>query len=151
MNKMIESVRKEKERIRLERKTLVKDAVGILIVAAALFVFLVFWRGEITGYHSLNTFESDIPSVSKSTPGSTLLFEDIPNINASVGEEVHFKVIPNIGEKVIFSDNTQLFEIDEEGTVRFTPESPGNHRVFIIITNSAGEYYMKDFRIIIQE
>jgi hypothetical protein len=148
---MDERLEEEKKRIKLERKTLIKDALLILIGAAILTAFLLAWKGQITGMQTIQTFDSEYPTITESTPNTDLRFEHIPNIKTKVGEQTSFKVIPNQAGNIVFSDNTILFDIGENGEVDFVPETPGEHRIFIVITNEKREYYLQDFRLSIEE
>jgi len=144
-------IEEEKGRIKVERKTMIKDAIVIVIAAAILTTFLLVWKGQITGQATIQTFESDIPTVTESTPNTPLSFEHIPNMKAKIGDKINFKVIPNQAEGINFYDNTPLFDIGTNGEVDYVPETPGEYRLFIIITNANGEYYLQDFRLSIEE
>jgi hypothetical protein len=123
--------------------------VLLFVSAVAMITVLLVWKGQITGFYALETFESEFPVASGGSPGSALSYTHIPNIKVQEGQRVRFIVDAN--EDVIFSDSTQLFDVRPDGTVDFVAESLGYHRIFVFVTNSEGEYYFQDFRIIIEE
>jgi uncharacterized protein YpmS len=148
---MLDKIAEEREKIRQERRTLMKDAVLIFVAAALIAAFLLVWKSQITGFATLETFETET-FVAGSSSEQSLRFEEIPNFVAKVGEKVKFKVEPN-QERVKFSDDTTMFEIDEEGIVEFTPteQDVGNHNIWIIIKDDSGHYYYQNVVIMIEE
>lgn len=134
-----------------EKKRKVKQAGVVAVFAIVLFLALLAWEGSITGFHSLNTFESEV-FVSGSSPDNSLSFEKIPNFIAKVGEEVHFTVNAN-SKSAEFSDNSALFNITPDGTVDFIPrhEDIGAHNAVIIAMDRSNQYHYQNIRIIIEE
>ncbi len=120
---------------------------SVLLLSAAL----VLWGGNITGYQSLNTFETDTV-VTGSSIDNSLRFEQIPNFVTRVGEETSFRVVSN-KDNVIFREDTNMFDITSDGKVEFKPERDdvGTHNVWIIIKNKEGNYYYQNVVIIVEE
>jgi hypothetical protein len=134
-----------------DRKTIVKDAMLVITVSVVLAGLLVGLKGGITGFHSLNTFESNL-TVTGQGGSAGLSFEKIPNFIANVGDEISFKVEPSRND-VIFRDDTEMFDISPDGKVEFTPteDDVGKHNVWIIIKDAQGGYYYQNVIIIIEE
>ena len=125
---------------------------ALLFACAMLLVaVLLVWKGQITGFHSLETFEY-APHVTGSSPDGALYFEELPDFRAVAGKKVLLRVEPNSGE-VIFSDDTHLFNITQEGIIEFTAQDTdaGHHRVIIFIKNRNSQFYFQDIHIIIEE
>jgi hypothetical protein len=141
--------RDEIRRMKSERNTVF---IALLFASAMILVaVLLVWKGQITGYQALDTFESDV-LVTGSSPDNSLSFERIPNFRARVGEHVSFRVLPN-QEGITFSDNSRLFEISQEGVVDFTAhkDDVGRHNVWIIINDAQQHYYYQNVAIIIED
>ncbi len=133
-------------------KAKVKRNIILIVFAIALgMIALLMFRGGITGYYALDTFESETV-VTGSSAEMSLNFRQIPNFVATAGDDVSFRVVPN-KEEVQFSDDTALFNITQEGKVEFTPsaEDAGKHNIWIIIKDDAGHYYYQNVIIIIEE
>ncbi|MBU2561661.1 MAG: hypothetical protein KKD17_05150 [Nanoarchaeota archaeon] len=122
----------------------------LFAVAIAMIAILILNKAQITGLHSLETFESDV-LVTGSSPDQSLSFETIPNFVARTGQEVRLQVQSN-KKDVLFSDDTILFEISQEGTIEFTPseEQVGKHNVWIIIKDDQGHYYYQNVVILVE-
>ncbi len=78
---------------------------------------------------------------------------EIPEQRVVVGEEFAIKIIPNIKDEVIrYSDDTRLFNITQDGTIRFIPKEVdvGEHYVAIIIKDKEykAEYQIVKFEVI---
>ena len=146
-----ERIENERKRINFERRTMIKDAIIIIIASAILATFLLVWKGQMTGFQTMETFESG-GTVSGASPEGSLSFEKIPDFIAKVGEHIRFRVDPN-NEDVLFRDDTGLFEIEQDGTVDFTPseQDVGRHNAWIIIKDSTGRYYYQNVVIIVEE
>jgi len=123
----------------------------VFMIAIAMIAMLVFMNGRITGYHTLNTFETE-SIVTGSSADRSLSFQQIPNFIAEVGDEVNFKVVPN-REDVVFREDTNLFNINQYGEVSFQPEPDdvGKHNVWFIIKDEQGRYYYQNVVIIIED
>jgi hypothetical protein len=132
-------------------KKLGLNALLMFIAAAAIAALLALLKGQMTGFATLQTFETET-FVAGASEEQSLSFAEVPNFMAKVSQEVKFKVEPN-SENVRFSDDTTMFEITDEGTVEFTPaeEDTGRHNVWIIIKDDAGHYYYQNVVIIIEE
>ncbi|MBW2971581.1 hypothetical protein KY359_00965 [Candidatus Woesearchaeota archaeon] len=142
-------LREEIKKAKINRNVTV---VLLLFAAAiAMIAVLIVWKGQITGFSALQTFDAEV-LVTGSSPDQSLSFEMIPNFIARTGEEVRFEVEPN-RNGVIFSDNSRFFEITQEGVVEFTPaeENIGRHNIWIIINDNEGRYYYQNVIIIIEE
>lgn len=125
---------------------------ALLFASAMLLITaLLVWNGQITGYHSLQTFETE-STVTGSSHDNNLRFNQIPNFMAEVGDHIKFKVNPNT-DAAVFSDDTNMFNITTEGIVEFipSPNDVGEHNVWIIIKNNAGQHYYQNVLIIIEE
>jgi hypothetical protein len=146
-----ERIENERKSISQERKTMLKDAIIVIIASAILATFLIAWKAQITGFQTLQTFDSEY-FVHGSSDDNLLRFERVPNFIAKVGEEVHLNVEPN-RDDVMFSDNTLMFEITQEGAIEFVPrqEDVGRHNVLIIINDIEGHIYIQNVVIIIEE
>lgn len=120
---------------------------SVLLLSAGL----VLWGGSITGYQSLDTFETD-EVVTGSSLDNSLRFEQIPNFVARVGEQVRFRVKAN-REDVMYREDSKMFDITPDGLVEFTPstEDIGTHNVWFIIKNDQGQHYYQNVVIIIEE
>jgi len=132
---------------KMERKKTIITAVLLITAIIALAATI---RPAFTGYATLNTFENN-HTVKGGSRGTKLSFEEIPSFRVKVGDRVSFKIRPNTNEKLVYSDNSQLFEIDDEGKIDFIAKSEGYHRIFVFITNQEREYYFQDFIVIIDE
>jgi len=148
---ILERIREEREHIRHERKVMIKDGLMLLAAAIVIIGFLLIWNGEMTGYASLETFETEYV-VRGNSPTSSLSFELIPAFIATVGENTRFKVKAN-RDDVVFRDDSNLFEITQEGIVEFTAsyDDVGKHNAWIIVKDNNGEYYYQNVKIIIEE
>jgi hypothetical protein len=133
------------------KQNTVRNVLLIAVVLVLIAALLLVRDARITGYHSLQTFESDV-FVAGASEDLSLSFERIPNLVAKAGEETSFKVRAN-RKDVIFREDTNLFDITEEGVVEFTPsaEDIGRHNVWVIIKDSAGKYYYQNVVIIVEE
>jgi hypothetical protein len=134
-----------------KNKKLVRNALLIFVAAAVIAVLLAVLKGQMTGFATLQTFETET-LVAGASEEQSLRFEQIPNFIAKVGEKIEFGVEPN-RENVKFSDDTNMFEINAEGKVEFTPtqEDIGRHNVWIIIKDDSRHYYYQNVVIIIEE
>ncbi|MBN1544675.1 hypothetical protein JW898_04385 [Candidatus Woesearchaeota archaeon] len=123
----------------------------LFAVAIAMITVLILNKAQITGLHSLETFESDA-TVTGSSPDQSLHFETIPNFIARTGQKVRLQVQPN-KKDVVFSDDTTLFEISREGMIEFTPteEQAGKHNVWIIIKDEQGHHYYQNVVISVED
>ncbi len=139
------------EKIKKDRKKAL--GLGVIVVLIFVIVGAIAWQDMvfgIIGFQTYGTFESEFASVNGGSQETGLRFAEIPHIKAEVGEGIRIRVKAN-QEGVEFSDNSKLFEIEQDGTIEFVPEEAGYHRVFIFITNKQGEYYFQDFRLLIEE
>lgn len=135
-----------------ERRLKMRRTLTIIVLLTLLAgVALYYWEGPITGYAALETFETG-EFVSGSSSDQSLHFEPVPDFIARAGERVRFRVISNT-EKIEFSDNTNLFDITQEGTVEFVPteEQAGEYNVWIIINDNQGRYYYQNVKILVRE
>jgi len=143
-------IRKEEiEKMKSERNVIF--AALLFASAIALITVLMVWKGQITGYQTLNTFESD-NIITGSSSDHSLRFETIPNFIAKAGKPISFKVNPN-RQEVTFSDDTNMFDITPDGKVEFTPSTDdiGKHNVWIIIKDKSQHYYYQNVIIIVEE
>lgn len=138
-------------RFKAERRKNRRNALLVIGAVILLGIALLYWQVSITGLHSLETFDSG-SFVAGSSADASLSFERIPDFVARVGQEVSFKVTPNQKE-VVFRDDTELFDIKEDGRVEFVPDEAdvGRHNAWIIIKNNAGSYYYQNVAIIVEE
>jgi len=145
------SIEDELERLRKEKKRAIRDFAIATIGVIALVIALLMFDGRITGYSTLETFESE-NQISGSSAGQSLSFEKIPNFIAKVGEKYRFKVDAN-RDDVIFRDDTAIFDITEDGIIEFTPEHEdnGKHNVWVIIKDDSGNYHYQNVIMIIEE
>ena len=152
---MNEDIEKERKEMQKGRKMLFFSwaaAIAVLIIA------LIAVGGGIDisfiGFQTLEVLEPNEtePHVMLSSPGGSISFEEVPDFRIRAGDRARFTVKAN-REDVMFTDDTQLFDIDEEGNVDFraSEEDVGLHRVIIIIKSTRGEYYLQDLRIVIEE
>ena len=143
-------IRKEEiEKMKSERNVIF--AALLFASAIALITVLMVWKSQITGYQTLNTFESD-NIITGSSSDHSLRFETIPNFIAKAGKPISFKVNPN-RQEVTFSDDTNMFDITPDGKVEFTPSTDdiGRHNVWIIIKDKSQHYYYQNVIIIVEE
>jgi len=142
-------IKDEIEKMRTERGKLKRDAVLIVLITLSVIAVLIFWNSGITGLATLQTFETGFFVNGQSS--DELSFEFVPNFVAKVGDTIEFDVKPNRND-VIFTDDTVLFDITQEGKVEFVPseDDVGIHNAWIIIKNNEGEYYYQNVRILVE-
>ncbi len=139
----------EIKKMKAERGKLKRDAVLIVLITLSIIAILIFWNTGITGLATLQTFESE--SFVSGSSGNGLSFEFVPNFIAKVGDRIEFDIEPN-REDVIFTDDTELFDITREGSVEFVPseEDIGMHNAWIIIKDMEGRYYYQNVKILVE-
>ncbi|MFH1064423.1 MAG: hypothetical protein V1729_05055 [Candidatus Woesearchaeota archaeon] len=135
----------------MEGNMIVKNGLLLLMVSSILLVLVLLVKVQITGFATLETFDSEVIATG-SSPDGKLSFEILPNFIARIGQHVRFDVVANRND-VTFSDDTTMFDITQKGTVEFTPdeEDIGRHNVWIIIKDDSGSYYYQNMVIVIEE
>jgi hypothetical protein len=134
-----------------KNKKLVRNALLIFVAAAVIAVLLAVLKGQMTGFATLQTFETEtLVAGTINSPG--LSFEKVPNFVAKVGELVHFNVYPNI-DNPVFTDNSLFFNISQEGVVDFVPglEDVGKHNVLILLNDGTDRFYYQNVVVIVEE
>ena len=144
---MIEIIEEERKRIKAERRTMVKDALLILAGAIALTVFLLVWKGQITGSAVINdgNFCEDYDGFQFISPPNITLSED-----NGYTYQLKLSCIPG---NITFQDNSDYIDVPPDGIIRMISEHniPDEIDAIIIAQHESGEFIYRRFNINVQK
>ena len=139
---MNDKIEEEKEKIRAERRTLVKDAILLIIAAGLLTAFLLIWKGQVTGMQVLEQegFCSDYNGFS---------FISGQNITLSEDNDHAFQLkLSCLRGNITFHYDSDYIQISKSGLVSLVNKetTPAAIRSMIIARHESGEYIYKIFK-----
>lgn len=139
-NKVVEArIAEERARISAERRTMVKDGLVLLLIAAALTAFLLVWRAEITGLAALdNSVEEGAFCVDYA--GFRFISGDMIVLSEAEGYSHQLELGCLPGKTVLHEDSGHL-DIGPDGMVRLIGDSPRPAAVdaVVIARHESGE------------
>jgi len=136
---MIEKLKKEIERIRMQRKHMLTKAAAVFIAVTVVSMYLLSFSPSILGLAVYDTTEQ---TVDVSSTQGHLSFAELPDFSMSVGTKFKYQ-IENIQGPGEFYDDTRLFNITQEGVIEFVPAEKdiGKYNVWIIYKNGQEYHY----------